>query len=296
MQKCPIYLYPNSLTLLLDLDQNTRIHNVMYQHELKIQKGLMNKIQFQVKNSDQKLLNISTATFVFRMFNDLDQRELVSKNLDILDLGTTSTRGLALLTLNETDTLDLDIGHYKFSVEKFTDGSFEPVYANTYYGSAGSLELRQDSFPVLQPSQLVTTETFEAGLSYNFDSDAQRFEFYSGRLPAHPEFNGADALHTVAFYLNNFKGVIKITGTMENSPGQFGNYATLSTLYFSSNTTKLVYTNVYGIWSYLQIIYYPDNSAVYDNRNYISPGGIGNPTPGTSFYPNGKIDKILYRH
>lgn len=297
MQKCPIYLYTNSITLLLDLDQNTRTHNRMYQHELKIQKGLRNRVQLQFKNSDQKLVNVSTATFVFSMFDENNQRVIVSKNLEILDQGTTSTRGLAQLTLNETDTLDLDTGYYKFSVSRYTsDGSYEPTYSNTYYGVSGTMELRQDTYATLQPSTEVTAATFEAGVVYNADMAAQRYEFYSGQLQAHPEFNNGQALHTMAFYLNNFKGTIKIQATQENSPGQFGNYVTLTTLTYPTKTTGVVYQNFQGVWSYVRVIHYPDNDPVYDNRNFISPGGIGNPTPGISFYPNGRIDKLLYRH
>lgn len=250
MQKCPIYLYTNSFEVLLDLDDNTRVHNIMYQRDLKIQKGLKNKIQLQFKNSDQKRVNISTGTFVFSMFDQNDQRQLVQKTVSLIDDGTTSTRGLALLELNENDTLDLDTGHYKFSVTSMeSDGSYTPTYANTYYGISGTLEVRQDSYPVLIPSQSV--EVFQR----QYNHDTQQYEFYSGNLRAFPEFNGNTALHTVALYLNDFKGTIYIEGSQENSPGYFGNYAVISTITKTQNTTGITYANFNGVFSFVRIRY-----------------------------------------
>jgi hypothetical protein len=60
MQKLPVYLYPNLFVIQLDLDNTVRgINNTMYQRELKIQKGLKNKVQIQFKNSDQKNIRIN---------------------------------------------------------------------------------------------------------------------------------------------------------------------------------------------------------------------------------------------
>ena len=285
MQKCPIYLYSNSITVILDLDQNTRTHNVMYQRELKIQKGLKNKVQLQFKNSDQKLLNVSTGSFVFSMFDDTSQRQLIRKDVSIVDNGiTTSTRGLALLELNESDTLDLDTGFYKFTVASYSGGSYEPTYADTYYGISGTLEVRQDSYPTLKPSLELAANGYATGfqMTYNLDIGAQRYEYYSGNLPAHPEFNGNAALHTVAFYLTRFKGTVKVQGTLDNTPEQFGNYVTLATKVYTG-LSGIDYVNFNGIWQYVRVIYIPDKNPVTQN----------NGNSETAY--RGTFDKLLYR-
>jgi hypothetical protein len=296
MQKCPVYLYPTSFEVLLDLDDNYRVHNIMYQRELKIQKGLKNKVQIQFKNSDQKLLNVSTGTYVFSMFDALNQQQLIRKELTILDAGSTATtyptKGLGLLELNESDTLDLDTGMYQFTVASVdSNGSYEPTYANTYYGVSGSIEIRQDSFPVLQPSTVVTNRQFEAGIQYNHDT--LTWDFYSGNLRAHPEFNSNTALHTVAIYLNRFKGKLKIQGTLENNPGYFGNYADITDKTYTRTYNGIDYFNFNGVWSNIRIVFTPDKDM--NTMNYYSPGSPNNPTPGSSYFPNGNIDKLLYR-
>ena len=79
MQILPIYLYPNTLAVILDLDATTRgVNQVMYQRDLKIQKGIKNQVRVQFKNSDQKKVRIyNTQTFVFSMFDAINQRLIV---------------------------------------------------------------------------------------------------------------------------------------------------------------------------------------------------------------------------
>jgi hypothetical protein len=278
MQKCPIYLYPNLLDVILDLDQNTRIHNIMYQRDIKIQKGLKNRVQLQFKNSDQKMLPISTGTFVFSMFNGITQQTVVKKVVSIVDDGvTTSTRGLAVVELSETDTLDLDAGTYQFTVSSIdADGGYQPTYADTYYGTNGRIELRQDSFPLLQP----TTEVSSFQAVYN--NGDSKWNYYSGRIQAHPEFNGNSALHTIALYMTNYTGSIQIQGTQNNSPEEFGGYAILETRNYTK-FTGIDYVNFYGVWTFVRTKHIPATDPVYLTNDHT-----------TDSY-HGTLDKILYR-
>ena len=277
MQILPIYLYPNTLAVILDLDASiTGVNQVMYQRDLKIQKGIKNQVQVQFKNSDQKKVRIyNTQTFVFSMFDAINQRLIVEKGLDILDLGTTSTRGLALLTLNESDTLDLDRSSYQYSVKLLgSDGSYAPAYSNTYYGMAGTLHLSNDVNPVLKDSVSVTTfnPVWNDGISL--------YENFSGNLYADPAFNGNSALHTVAIYMTAYKGTVYVEATLDNTPGSSGNYSVVSTLTYNGYT-GIGYANFNGVYSYIRIKHVPTRGPTdADNRN-------------TAF--SGTVDKVLYR-
>jgi len=60
MQSLPVYLYSNTLDVILDLDPIIKgVNRVMYQRDLKIQKGIKNKVRIQFKNSDQKRIPIN---------------------------------------------------------------------------------------------------------------------------------------------------------------------------------------------------------------------------------------------
>lgn len=366
MQKLPVYLYSNLMTVQLDLDNNTRIDRTMYQRDLKIQKGLKNKVQIQVKNSDQKTVRIKAAgvtsqeistssteiflssvtgivagmtvdsnnvqagtyvssvgtssvivnnlnplynpstdqfespilttissgttvnfahNFIFKMYNANEQRLVLEKELEILDDGiSTSSRGIALLTLSENDTRSLSSGHYKFGITiNDNDGSSLPTYSNTYYSIDGTIELTHDLYPTLKESQSITVFQRFA------NNETSLYEFLTGNLKAYPELTQTT---TAALYFDNFTGTVLIQATLDNSPGTFGNYVTLETRTYS-DFTGIDYANAQGSWSDVRIKWIPDTDGTF---NYYGPQVPGNPTPGSAYYPNGKVDKVLYRN
>jgi hypothetical protein len=209
------------------------------------------------------------------MFDATNQRLIIEKDLTILDEGTTATRGLALLTLNESDTLDLDRTSYQYTVKLLdTDGSYTPAYSNTYYDVAGTLHLKNDSYPVLKDSVSVTS--FEVV----WNDPSNLYHYRSGNIYANPEYNGNTALHTAAIYMSAFKGTMYVEATLDNTPGASGNYSVVETLTYNG-FTGIDYVNFNGVYSYVQFRYVPAKGPTdTDNRN-----------PAFS----GTVDKILYR-
>jgi len=276
MQILPIYLYSNTLDVILDLDSTVRgVNQVMYQRDLTIQKGIKNQVRIQFKNSDQKKVSISnTQTFVFSMFDAIDQRQIVEKRLEVLEENT-ATRGLALLTLSESDTVDLTRASYKYTVKmQDTDGTYLPTYANTYYGISGTLHVVQDAFPVLQPSQEITS------FQRSYNDAIFKYEHKSGNVYAYPEYNGNTALHTAAIYMTAYKGTVYIQGTLDNSPGNSGNYVTISTKVYNG-FTGIDCINFTGVFTYIRVMYVPATA----------PAESQNDNP--AYY--GSLDKVLYR-
>jgi len=369
MQKLPVYLYPNLFVIQLDLDSTVRgINNTMYQRELKIQKGLKNKVQIQFKNSDQKNIRIKATTtlaepastassyivvsnikdiqlgmlvdngnfqtgtyvseisgntvtlsnldpqydpyndefltpivtpissgtsvsfnhnFVFSMFDSVQQRLVVQKQLNILDDGvSTATRGLALLELTENDTRELETSYYSFGVTlSDRDGTNIPTYSNTYYDVHGSVNLTHDLWPTLKESINI------AKFQHFANETTNQYEFYTGNIRSYPDLSQTT---TAAYYLDNFTGTVKVQATLENTPGTFANYVTVSESTYTG-FTGVDYANAVGNWANVRVVWIPDQSTLPGLRNYYTPLMPGNPTPGTAYYPNGKIDKVLVR-
>jgi hypothetical protein len=278
MQKLPVYLYANLFEVILDLDNNIGIHQIMYQRPLTIQKGVRSTVQLQFKNSDQKRLDISTQTFVMNVFDPLDNTLLLSKQVEILDTASTTTnalKGIGQVTFAEADTLEIEPKNYRFSVTRLeSDGSYSPAYANTYYGVAGTLELKNEVYPALKPSQEIIK------FQRNYNSTTLKWEYSTGNLRANPEFQAGTALHTVAFYMTGFKGRVLVEGTLENSPTTYAYYATLGTkTYF--NYTGVGYVNFNGLFSYIRVRYIPDANPVTNQNN------------DTTY--SGTFDKVQYR-
>jgi len=301
MQKLPVYLYTNIYQVVLDLDNSRGVNNIMYQRNLIFQKGLKNKVQIQFKNSDQKPVDVSTGTFFFRMFSADNVMPFEPKQLEIIDDGvTTSTRGLAVLTLTESDTMDVMPQTYTFNISALdAEGSYTPAYSNTYYGMAGTAEIRDDVQPFLTESLAVT----EFGWYRDQPKDRQGisqlnwWSFSGPSMLANPAFNSNNGLQTLQFYLNNFKGHVDVYGTLQNNPSGQGNanetYALIQTINYDKNFTGVDYVNVIGNYTNLKVKYVPDGDTL--GVNWYGASIPGNPTPNQPYWPNGKIDKILFR-
>jgi hypothetical protein len=277
MQNLPVYLYNYKFNVILDLDDTVKgVNRVMYQRDLTIQKGIKNQVRIQFKNSDQKNIQIfNTQTFVFSMFDAINQRLLVEKPLEVLDVGTTSTKGLAVLSLSESDTIDLDRTSYKFTIRALdSDGSYTPAYSNTYYGVSGNLHILNDVYPRLKDSVIVDA------FVKTFNDEIQKYEHKSGNIYAEPEYNGNSALHTLAFYLTNYRGTVYIQGTLDNIPGSSGNYSTITTRTYNG-TSGVDYINFNGVYSYIRIMHVPAQG----------PTDLDNDNP--EYF--GSFDKALYR-
>lgn len=258
MQNLPVYLYTNLFEVTLDLDENTRIRQVMYQRPLKIQKGVKNTVRVQFKNSDQKLLNINNRNFKMYVYDISDDRSLVlSKNIQVLDIGSTATvyatKGLGEIVFAENEIQDIDSKPHNFSiVEVDDDGSESPSYANTYYDVAGTMEIKDEVFPKFRPS--IEISNFQR--VYNSDVAKLQWEYDTGNIRTYPERLKKSSIQTVAYYLRNFKGTVLLEGTLENSPTTYGNYALIDTKTYNG-TSGVDYVNFTGLFTHIKITYIP---------------------------------------
>jgi len=278
MQSLPIYLYSNTYSVILDLDETTLgVNRVMYQHDLKLQRGVKNSVRIQFKNSDQKRINVATSgTYLFNMFDIASKQLVVQKPLSVIDDGiTTSTRGLAVLNLIEADTINLPKSSYNFSVTYLNpdDNTINPTYANTYYGMTGVAYLGNDAYPELRPSEEVIS------FLKVLNTDTSLFEFKSGDVYSYPELANGGANHTAAVYLTEYRGLLNIQGTLSNQPND-SSYTTLQTITYN-NFTGVDPVNFEGVYTYVRFVFVPATT----------PGTSTNDDP--DYY--GKFDKVLYR-
>ena len=278
MQSLPIYLYLNTYSVILDLNETTLgVNRVMYQHDLKLQRGVKNSVRIQFKNSDQKRISVANSgTYMFNMFDIATQELVVQKPIEVIDNGvTTSTRGLAVLNLIEADTINLPKSSYNFSVTFIdpSDNTVNPAYANTYYGMLGTAYLENQAYPSLKPSQEVVS--FMKVLNV----DNYLFEYRSGDIYSYPELVNGGAVHTAAVYLTGYRGQLLVQGTLSNQPNN-SSYSTVATLTYS-NYTGVDCVNFEGVFTYVRFVFIPA----------ITPGTSSNDDP--DYY--GKFDKILYR-
>ena len=265
MQTVTRYLLTNSIIVYQNgyHGRNSKV----YDRRLQVYRGVWNPLTFTFKNEDQKAQNIVGKTYTFNIVDTESKKAIVTRNLKILDDGSTqASKGTASVEITEGDLLPLDAKFYDYSImEVLTDGSTLVTYADTNYVSAGSIEVLDGAYPQFTASTSVS----------DFTSSGGPLQYTSGSINANPGSNNNKALHTIAVYTNNFSGSLRVQGTMSSSPVDADYFdITLdgqsSPVTFSSSSTVTNY-NFYGVFHYVRFS--------WDNDT-------GN---------TGTIDKILYR-
>lgn len=263
MHKLPIYIYETGYTLFSDLDGAVKQgYTPMYQKDIQVVKGVTNTIKFTVKNQDQKPLDISGETLTFNLVNNETGAVHIQKACTTLDDGSTvATKGVATITLNESDTATLVSKFYKFSVTRTIGGSGNhATYANTHYGVAGTLEIIDHVYPAFTNSVELPNTDFTRPTTSNFyKQGGQITEYFSSVVDALPEYKRGNPVHTFQYYSDTYTGDLTIQGTLDSQVTPSSSWVDLTTISLTSSDT-LGYANVTGVYNYFKLKHLPDNS------------------------------------
>jgi hypothetical protein len=222
-----------------------------------------NPLSFTFKNEDQKAQDITAKTYEFNLIDSETKQSVVTRNLTILDDGsTTSTKGTASITVTEGDLLTLDAKFYNYAIrEVAADNTRTVTFADSFYNAAGTVEVLDGAYPDMLDSTEINS----------FTSTTGPLTRTSSAIDANPGINNNVALHTIAIYQKSFVGTLRIQGTMVSTPGD-ADYFDITTISFDSNSDPITYYNFTG---------------VYQNVRFSWGNTSGN---------TGRVDKILYRH
>jgi hypothetical protein len=273
----------------------------MYQRKLKIQKGFKDTVQIQFKNSDQKPVSIAGNDYYLDLLDNEGKQYVLSqsKKLDIVEyVGTDSSivsKGIATVTFDPFDTIDLQAANYKFVVKKDNgDGTYTPAYSNTYYGITGDLEVVSDGFPTGYPIQTVDMKTLETGKDYDRTFGSMGFVFRTGWLRPVVRSTSTATNSTAAITLAGFVGTITVEGTLDNSPSPAGqaNAQTFEITTYSTDTATTEIINIDCGSGYTAVRFKVKPTPGPLGTNYYPTGyPIGSQT---NKFPSGFIDNILY--
>ena len=259
MRKISCYLYPNRIELLADLASFNVEYTNVYQRNVKIYKGVDNTIEFDIKNADQKRLELVTAPSAVPptvaavtdiVLNVMDAQGNALPNSPYA-VTPTSVKGIASATITSDDLTDLDDQFLRFSVTGIKGTETVILYADTRFGMAGTIELISDGMPIPKKEQVFTTYTGE------IDLDGNVINHFSV-IPA--KFYEAVKTEQLSFRIKvtGFIGTIWLEGTTNNTisvnsflhatrlRSQTFDVATTTTVYFSNvNVDDFAYFRVY---------------------------------------------------
>lgn len=155
MQTITSYYYDNVITVQWDDDPSIIQRNrVVYVPPVKIYKGINNLLKIEMKNSDQKPVDLTDYVLTFNIVDDYvysNAATVLTTNVCI----TNAKLGQGYVVITEYDMVQLDREQYTFNVFiNNTCWGNIATYVDDNYGAAGQLLVSSSAYPVPQPAAL----------------------------------------------------------------------------------------------------------------------------------------------
>lgn len=162
MRKISSYLYPNRITLLAGLAAFYTEYNNVYQRNVKIYNGVDNTIEFDIKNADQKRIDLVTLSNIEMNVMDASGNALPNSPYAVTP---TALKGIATVTIPENDLANLTDQFLTYSVTARKNNADVILYADTRFGMSGTIELIGNAMPTFRDEMVYDTWTAEIDLN-----------------------------------------------------------------------------------------------------------------------------------
>jgi hypothetical protein len=261
MQLISVYLYPNKLDVFTNslADWTQERYRQVYQRNLKIYRGVDNRIDFQVKNAAQKPLDITNGVFVFTLVSRETQELLLTKVCDVRSFDN----GRIYVDLTEAEVRDIEPGFYQFSLvqevhaasgDTYAVTSRKPLYFDSQYDAVGTMEVVGNIYGEPVPSQVI--KEFSESVPEIFTDPNY---FTSSIINAHPNTSTGSSTHTFQLYFTDFSGRITLEGSLEESASPL-KWATVPNGAQDYVGATLEYLNVIGKYNWFRFVVRPNDS------------------------------------
>jgi hypothetical protein len=253
---------------------------------------------FEFINQEQKPVNITGSTFLFRVINTAGSTLLIQKPMVTLN----APLGLAKVTLTGPELLELLAEPASYSITRSSGNLTEAVFTNAQSGARAPLNVVDSVLPQFIPSIPLTIPTVK--LSAQGSADGTSFQNYPGEnwyWGGNP--NGANyfnsflstefyssfikpqnAITTIQMTLDGYTGTIKAQAAQDYEAVPYN--VTESTTYY--NHTGTIYLNVIG--------WYPLLRLCLNNSIFAVPDQPGVPAQAYATCANGVVQSITVQN
>ena len=230
-------------------------YDPVYAKQLTINKGVDNVLLFEFINQQEKPVNITGSSFLFRAISTDGDRILVEKPMVALNAAT----GRAKVTLTSADLLEVLAQPASYRIQRTSGNLTEAVFTNAQAGARAPATIVDSILPQHVPSAPLTIPTTKLSAQTSLDGTAwgsyspgtywmgnpnggnywnsfANTEFYSSFIEP------TNAVTTIQMTLVGYTGTIKAQAA-ENYQSIFYNVSE-STTYF--NETRTIYMNIVG--------------------------------------------------
>jgi len=279
MQKIITYLYTNRIQLLADLAGFNVEYTNVYQRNVKIYSGINNTLEFDIKNADQKRIDLTTFSSISLNVMDCNENRLPNSPYTVTP---TLVKGIATATIIANDLAAITPQILKYSVTAIKGSAAVILYTDSMFGAIGMLELVGSAVPLIKQDRLFNTFTGEIDYMGNVLN-------HSSAIPSkYYEAIPTTAL-TFAISCTNFIGTVYLEATTDQtiSVESFRNSPKLQTwTTTTSTTTTITFTNVtISDYCYFRVVWHsPLNGFFYATTSPYNPGFVNN---------LGTVDKVV---
>jgi len=298
MYSTQVYIY-QQLTRVLLMDTGagetfTYRYDPVYAKQLTINKGVDNVLLFEFINQQEKPVNITGSTFLFRAINTAGDQILVEKELVTLNAPT----GRAKVTLTSSELLEVLAQPATYSIQRTQPGGLvEAVFTNAQAGARAPVNIVDSVLPQYVPSAPLTIPTLKISAQASVDGTAwtqyPSNPYWAGNPNGgnywssftNPEYFSSfiepvNAVTTVQMTMDGYTGTIKAQAA-ENYESIWYN-VTGSTTYY--NKTGTIYMNIVG--------WHPLLRVCFNNSIFAVPDQPGIPAIAYATTENGVVTSI----
>lgn len=170
MYSTTVYLYQQrTRVLLMDTGSGSTFTyrwDPVYAKKLTINKGVDNVILFEFINQDQKPVNITGSTFLFRALSQDGSRILLEKAMVTLS----APLGRSKVTLTTQELLTVEAQPASYSIARTQQGGLtEAVFVDAQAGARAPVDIVDSVLPEFVPSSELTIPTLEITNQVSYD-------------------------------------------------------------------------------------------------------------------------------
>lgn len=282
MYSTTAYLYQQiTKVLLVDTSGGSFTYrwDPVYAKPLTVNKGVDNVLLFEFINQEEKPVNITGSTFVFRLLNQTGDSLLIEKPMDILS----APLGRVKVVLDTMDTIDIIAQPASYSIQRTQGAYVQAAFTDATAGARADCNIVDSVLPQFIPSRELTIPTIygkaqqlipgptnwpDWALYPQPVNTTQLTEFYSSHIPT-----SGQGLTTISMDMVGYTGTVKFQAAETYESIWYD--VTQSWSYFDETSTQ--YFNVVG--------FYPLIRACFNNSQ-----GFG--AQATAYATDGVITSI----
>lgn len=279
MYSTTAYIYQNiTRVLLVDTSGGyfTMRYDPVYAKSLTINKGVDNVLLFEFINQDQKPVNVTGSSFVFRLLSQNGDRLLIEKPMEIL--AASVGRVKAVITAEETWPWVAEPASY--SIQRTAGNYVQAVYVDANSQARGDCNVVDSVFPEFVPSAPLTipnvygkenqmqpgpTSWPDWALQPQPQSAIMVTEFYSSHIDTSHQ-----SLTTIKMDMDHYTGTVKFQAAQDYESIWYD--VTENWNFLDETSTQ--YFNVVGFYPLIRACFNSSQGYGASATAVVSPAGV----------------------